>query len=311
MIKITAISILLFILVACGSGSDESAAMGGAPMAGGGDVLHVEEAPIPLADSAWSGAYGVAENIESSWETPDIHLPTAVERRVIRNSEIALETLDFGDTVSRVERIVEMSGGFVESSAHRSMTTRDGEIFWSGDYVIRTPVARFDEVNGEIAELGSVVHFTTASEDVTMMFLDLQSRLHIREEEERRVEAMRDAATDLRDLLTLERELSDLRVVVDRYRRRMTEIDQLASFSTIRLTIIEVEEIIYIPAPLPPPDDSFGTRLANAFRASANFGAMLFEVVAILVVSLIIPLSVLAIPSFGGYLIYKKVRRKA
>ncbi|MCL2197804.1 MAG: DUF4349 domain-containing protein [Defluviitaleaceae bacterium] len=334
--------VLLLVLVtvtACGGGGNDSENVGQrAPMAAGGaaaggDVFtQADQGVAPTAEAAWESWDDWAEEeafapmIEATeslpadaelttWETPDIPQPAAVERRVIRNSDISVETLDFEDTVARLERIVDTSGGFVENSAHRSIRNHE-ELLWVAEYVIRVPVARFDAVNSEITRLGNVTHFTTSSEDVTMMFLDLQSRLSIREEEERRVEAMRDAATELRDILTLERELSDLRVVVDRYRRRMTEIDQLAAFSTIRLLIIEVEEPTeeedeeeqYIPATpiIDPPDDGFGTRIAEAFRASVNFSAVLFEVLAIVVVSLILPLAVLAIPIYGGYIIYKK-----
>ncbi|MCL1883458.1 MAG: DUF4349 domain-containing protein [Defluviitaleaceae bacterium] len=240
------------------------------------------------------------------WETPEVLQPTTVERRVIRNSDIDIDTLYFEETVSGIERIIEINGGFIETSEQRY---RD---FWHADYVIRVPVERFDTVNRELIALGQVTHFTTNSEDVTMLFLDLQSRLSIREEEERRIEAMRDAATYLRDLIALERELSDLRVVVDRYRRRITEIDQLASFSTIRLSVREVEEIVeYVPyVPAEPPIDSFGTRIASAFSASADVSVMLFETIAIIVVSLILPLGLLALPIFGGYIIYGVFHRQ-
>jgi hypothetical protein len=249
----------------------------------------------------------------STWTTPEIPQPVAVERRVIRNSDITIDTLTFEETVSNLERIVAINGGFIETSSQRLAS------LWTAEFTIRVPVARFDATNRDITGLGQIARFTTNSEDVTMLFLDLQSRLAIREEEERRVEAMRDAATDLRDLLTLERELSDLRVIVDRYRRRMTEIDALASFSTIRLTLREIVEIIEdeieeeeeeeetVPVlPEETPADTFGTRIANAFGASARFSALLFEGIAIVIASSILPLSLVAVIAFFVYIFIKK-----
>jgi len=277
--------------------------------------------PIPEAPRPPAPAANAANNNAdfTAWETPEIPQPAAVERRVIRNSDISVDTLNFDETVSNLERIVAINGGFIETSGQR-LANRHGfdRTFWYAEYVIRVPVARFDTANRDITALGQVVRFTTSSEDVTMLFLDLQSRLNIRVEEERRIEAMRDAATDLRDLLILERELSDLRVIVDRYRRRMTEIDQLASFSTIRLSLREVVEIIieeeeedeeeeYIPyIPEEPPADGFGTRIASAFGSSVNFSVMLFEAVAVIIATLILPLTLFALPIFIGYVIYKK-----
>ncbi|MCL2223424.1 MAG: DUF4349 domain-containing protein [Defluviitaleaceae bacterium] len=251
----------------------------------------------------------------TEWATPDIPQPAA-QRRVIRNSDIAIETLYFDETVEELARIIAVNGGFIETSSQRLATRRDGQEFWQAEYVIRVPVARFDTANQNITELGQITRFTTNSEDVTMLFLDLQSRLSIREEEERRVEAMRDAATTLQDKLALERQLSDLRVIVDRYRRRMTEIDQLASFSTIRLAIREIHEIIepeeeeyipYVPAE-PPAPDGFGTRLATAFGTSLDFSASLFTSLAIIFVSLLPPIALLALPAYGIFRFLKKYK---
>lgn len=251
------------------------------------------------------------------WETPEIPQPAA-QRRVIRNSDIAVDTLHFDETVSDLERIVAINGGFIETSAQR-VSTRDGRDFWNAEFTIRVPVDRFDHTNQELTELGQTTRFTTNSEDVTMLFLDLQSRLSIREEEERRVEAMRDAAENLQDVLALERQLSDLRVVVDRYRRRMTEIDRLASFSTIRMNVREVEEATeyiaeceeeeeeYIPY---VPEDGFGTRITTAFGGSVDFSIRIFEIFAMILVSVLPPLVLLSLPALGVFVLAKKVRER-
>ncbi|MCL2387234.1 MAG: DUF4349 domain-containing protein [Defluviitaleaceae bacterium] len=268
-------------------------------------------------DSAWEPPPPTASlpaPEATAWETPELPLPAAVERRVIRNADIAVDTLYFEETVNALERLVALNGGFIETAGQRQASRRGYDrTFWYADYVIRVPVDRFDTTNRDITELGQIRRFTTVSEDVTMMFLDLQSRLSIREEEERRVQAMRDAATNLRDIIALERELSDLRIRVDRYRRRMTEIDQLASFSTIRVTLREVVEIEdyeeeeYIPyVPETPPEDTFGESLSAAFGNSANFTLTILEGFAILIASIILPVTLLAIPALGVFLLYKK-----
>lgn len=295
------------------------------------DALDFEEADWDTADDIWfepvpAHAREAAEPAEgdgaggvepTAWETPEIPQPPA-QRRVIRNSDIAVETLLFDETISNLERIVATNGGFVETSSQRLVARGDSEL-WMAEFTIRVPVDRFDYANQNLSGLGQVTRFTTNSEDVTMLFLDLQSRLAIREEEERRVEAMLNAATNLQDVLALERQLSDLRVVVDRYRRRMTEIDRLASFSTIRLSIREVVEIIeyedeyipYVPSYVPeepPIDDGFGSRIAAAFGSSLGFSIFLFEAVAMVFVSLLPPAAFLAIPALGVFILVKRLR---
>lgn len=262
--------------------------------------------PEPIPDPPTS-----AQPTRTEWETPEAPVPAATQRRVIRNSSLSVDTLHFDETRSDLERVVALNGGFIETSSQRIITTRLPEReFWQAEFVIRVPVDRFDAVNEIITDLGQVTRFVTNSEDVTMLFLDLQSRLAIRVEEERRVEAMRDAAANLQDLLALERQLSDLRIVVDRYRRRMTEIDRLASFSTIRVSIREAEEDEeYAPYITAYPPNDFGTRIISAFDTSVNFSVFIFEIFAVIVATLILPLSLLAVPVFGGFKIYKKLQR--
>jgi hypothetical protein len=319
MIKLLFLAAVLLLITACG-GADRSQtdaapavefAAEAAPDAAAGVPMEAEQFfgfdTANRATEEWDRA---DEADFTAWEPPDIPQPAAFMRRVIRNADIAVETLYFEEAVSRLERIIAANGGFVEHSAQWL-----AGYLWHSEFTIRVPAARFDETNREITELGHALHFTTTSEDVTMLLLDLESRLNIRLEEERRVEAMRDAATELSDILSLERQLSDLRVVVDNYRRRMTEIDRLAAFSTIRLSLrevleIEEEEPEYIPyyVPLDPP--GFGTRIASAFSASANFSISLFELISVVVVSLIPPALLLSVPALAVLLIYKKLRAR-
>jgi cell fate (sporulation/competence/biofilm development) regulator YmcA (YheA/YmcA/DUF963 family) len=161
------------------------------------------------------------------------------------------------------------------------------------------PAAYFDYVNREITQLGVVTNFTTSSEDVTMMFMDLESRLNIRLEEERRLTAMRAVADEIEDMLTLERELTDLRITIDSYRRRMTEIDHLATFATIRVAVREVGVIASA--------SGFGSRIASAFSLSVDLTVVLFEAISIAVAYTIVPAVLIAVPTI---IIYKIVKRK-
>jgi len=235
------------------------------------------------------------------------------DRMIIRTSDIAVETADFPQAVSRVETITTLYGGFVESSRQFTVTrpTRENYLhaFWQADYVLRVPVHNFDVVNRELIQLGQVAQFATTSEDVTMQFQDLENRLSIREEEERRLMIMINNATNLDERIRLESQLTNLRLLMETYRRRMTEIDQLASFSTIRLSLHEVEEegtgaLLYAGI----DNNSFGARMSIGFGYSFNFSLAVLEGIVTLVAVLIIPLLALCLPALGGFSLYKKLR---
>lgn len=286
---------------ACGAGGAGygagSPAPAAAPAPGATTALPVNEtaAADVMMDrdgSGGSGLFGVGD-------------PAILDRMVIRNAHISLETERFSGTIIDVERIVAIYGGFIESSNQWLMRVRDEE-FWYADYILRVPVDYFDAVNRDLMALGTVASFSTTSEDVTMQFQDIESRLRIRQEEERRILNMIEAAEELEDLIRLETRLANVRIAMERYSRRMAEIDHLASFSAIHLHIIEVEE----EREIVPYAAGFFSNIAAAFDGSISFSLALLEGIAVLVASVILPLALLAVPALAAYLIVKKVARK-
>jgi len=276
--KLLLILTVLTVISACGSGDRTygggSVAMAPAPAA----------APAaPAVDSA-----DVGFTMESAAQT------NFLDRMVIRNAHLSMETERFDRTVHEVERIVEIYGGFIESSNHWLSHARDREeAFWFADFTLRVPVDHFDAANRDIKALGLVVSFSTTSEDVTMQFQDLESRLRIREEEERRILTMIENTTDLDELIRLETRLANLRIVMERYQRHKTEIDHLASFSTIHLSLREVESedataILQV--------DSFTNRMTTAFSDSIEFSLALIEGFVVLIAAVILPIAIIAAP---------------
>lgn len=243
---------------------------------------------------------------------------SSIQRMIIRSANIGLRTYCFEDTVAGIERIMTARGGFIENSRQwMAQASHDtDELLWRAEFTLRVPVGLFDQVNRELVALAQVRRFSTESEDVTMEFHDLASRLTIREEEMRRVEVMLAAATDTADIIRLEAQLTNLRLAVDAYQRRMTEIDQLAGFSTIRVTVEETilseepeEEVDEYYPVYYPTDDGFGTRIANAFAASVNFCITVLTYLAMFFAAVGLPVVLLAGIGFIAYVIVKRTTK--
>ena len=299
----------LIVFTACGSGPDASApvppnaeAPAAAPAAPdqGAAAGYAETFPFS-ADSetvVW-GAYE-EDSLAYTGQLFALH-----DRMVIRNAHLSMETMDFENTANSIEAVIASYGGFIESSNRWMVTVQDTD-FWNAEYTLRVPVEHFDEANGRIMALGHVVSFSTSSEDVTMQFQDMEGRLSIREEEERRILAMIENTDDLADLITLEVRLANLRITMEGYRRSMSEIDHLASFSTISLFLREVtgEDGIM------PTWDGFSGRMASAFGSSVSFSLSLIEGFAVLIATIILPLAVLAAPVLIVVLVVKRITKR-
>jgi len=222
-----------------------------------------------------------------------------MQRMIIRTASMTLNTLYYQDTADGIDAIVQNRGGFIESSRqwleYCSYSYPYAGMLWRAEYVIRVPVGLFDTTNNDLMTLAQVQYFSTTSRDATNEFNDLGSRLIIREAEEVRVQRMLDDATMLSDIIALETRLTNLRLVIDAYRRRREEIDQLASFSTINLNVYE---FVVLPEVVEEEEEeeypivaayTFGERMSGAFRTSASATGRVLEMVAVFLAAIILP----------------------
>jgi len=229
-----------------------------------------------------------------------------LERMIVRNASLSLQTIEFARATAEIDRLIMIYGGFVEDSQQWLVTRRDGESFWNAHYTLRVPVEYFDIVNRDLMALGEVVAFSTFSEDVTMRFSDMESRLRIRQEEERRLLAMIDSTEDLGELIRLETRLANLLITIDSIQRSMTELDHLASFATIHLHLEEVDED---DGKIVPYIDSFSDRIVAAFGGSIEFSVLLLEGFAIFLAAVILPITVIGLIIFGVFLLVRRAIR--
>ncbi|MCL2406157.1 MAG: DUF4349 domain-containing protein [Defluviitaleaceae bacterium] len=236
-----------------------------------------------------------------------------MQRMIIRTANMTLNTLYYEDTATNVESIVANRGGFIENSRQWLVFCQYAGMLWRAEYTIRVPAGLFDTTNNELMGLAQVQYFSTTSRDATHEFNDLGSRLQIRLAEEVRVQRMLEEATELIDIINLEARLTSLRLSIDAYSRRREEIDQLSTFSTINLHVYEVAVLPEIEE----EDDedeylvavayTFGNRIGNAFRTSANFTTQALEVVGVFLALIILPAGLLALFLTIAYFTAKKV----
>ena len=302
------VSLIMIFATACGA--SESAVNNAPPpppaeAAAGGSS--------PRTETQWdrqtSMAYGAGDEFDFfavSADAPANLAPNAllIERMVIRSAHISMNTLYFEETADNVESIIAAYGGFVESS-NRWMITIRGEDRWRADYTLRVPVNHFDSATQALMNIGEIASFSASSEDVTTQFQDLESRMNIRLEEERRLVEMIENTDDLEDLLNLERRLSDLRLTIEGQRRRLAEIDNLASFSTITLFLQEVTEEEMGVIPTGNGGEGVITRILAAFDGSISFSLAFLETIAVIIASVILPAGIVVALVFVGLKVVK------
>jgi hypothetical protein len=162
----------------------------------------------------------------------------AVMRRpaVIRTATLQVIVKDFTPVRSAVEGVVAQSGGFIDQMT----VTGDPSTARVLRGTLRVPADRLTDALAGLRHLGQVTEDTQASEDVTDQIVDLDARLaSARATEQRLTELLRTRTGKLSDVLEVERELTRVRLDIERLDGEKTNVGRRVSYSRIDVTIAE------------------------------------------------------------------------
>ncbi|MBW2997676.1 DUF4349 domain-containing protein [Candidatus Woesearchaeota archaeon] len=171
--------------------------------------------------------YGSGEDIE-------------IELQIIRTAHMNIEVEDFFIASQKVEAYARKYGGYVSNSDARA----DHNSKHSGTVTIRVPELHFDAVIAELSLLGDVQSKTSTGQDVTEEHIDLQARIDNAEKHEDRLVEMFDNATDVDEMMQIERELSRVREQIERNEGRLRYLSNRVAMSTVTVRMYEPMPVV-------------------------------------------------------------------
>ncbi|HHU33001.1 MAG: DUF4349 domain-containing protein [Zhaonellaceae bacterium] len=187
----------------------------------------VTDAIAPAASEEAQASY----NLTEAYAAPEVF----TEQKIIRNAAIDLKVNKAQPVVQQIEKEVELSGGYVASSAQRK---RQGDNL-SVDMTLRIPSESFAEFMSFLEGLGSVEHKRVYTEDVTEQYIDLSAKIESLTIQEKRLQELLSKATRVEDLLRIEQEIARVRGDLDSYTGQLRYLKNRVAFSTIELTLLE------------------------------------------------------------------------
>ena len=193
--------------------------------------------------------------------------PADSARKIIRNAEFSMETLDYDHTVQAIADLVEQSGGYVENS----QTVGAGA---AGDYVrsrwasftVRIPAEGLDGFADALRQCGSVTSSNLSTQEVTEYYYDTEAHLKSLQLQEERLLEILSKADVLTDVIALEGSLADVRYQIESLQGSLRRLDSLIALSTVTISVQEVGE--YSPEQGTPR--SLGDRIAAEFNRSLS-----------------------------------------
>jgi hypothetical protein len=155
---------------------------------------------------------------------------------VIRTAQLTVEVTDMEHALAQAREIASRSGGFVSASnTHLDDSGDQSRTIADLTLDVRSDVA--DSAMSDLRALGKVTAESSGSQDVTDEYVDLDSNLRNLQASEAAILKLMDRATQIQDVLALQRELTNVRGQIERIQGRKTYLERRTDMATITLSL--------------------------------------------------------------------------
>ncbi len=167
------------------------------------------------------------------------------ERLVIKNADLSIVV---ADPKARIEEIADMAaemGGFVVSSNQYTTYYGPNSIEApAGTIVIRVPSNRLDEALEKIqAGAVDVVYLNSSGQDVTSIYVDLQSQLSAKQLAEKQLIEIMEGATETEAVLAVYTQLQIIQSEIEVLKGQIKYYDESVALSAVTVNLIAEETV--------------------------------------------------------------------
>ncbi len=224
---------------------------------------------------------------EGSSLDPEVSEDSAVERKIIYESELRIEVTSFDDIPARVKDVVKAHDGYVASSSLDGISgTRR-----SGTWVIKVPIRKYADFLDQAGKLGELQSQNENSTEVTAQFYDLEGRIRTKKQEESRMlKHLEEDTAKLEETLAVERELMRIRTELESMQGRMRLLAHQVDFSTVTLHVQEYRDY------QPEQQLGFMAEVQRTFSVSISRLVVFIRTLAIVLVGVLPWVLVLILP---------------
>ncbi len=193
---------------------------------------------------------------------------SANNRKIIETVSYDSQTKDFDSFVSSLQEKVLSSGGYIESS---SVYGNDYNSYENRRAIIkaRIPQKESADFSSYIENNSNVTRKEISTDDITLKYVDVQSRISALESEKTSLESMLDKADSIDSLLKIKSQLTDVIYQLDSYKSQLRTYDNLVDYTTVNITVSEVRK--FAAAGEKGVWDRIGENLTENFASVGTF----------------------------------------
>ena len=283
--RILGLILVLTMLIGCGNSSGAASSSA---------AYHMAEPASPAegamdyeiaAEEAFFTEDTVVEEAYDSSTSTDMTAEEVIpgDRKLIKTVYIDAETSNLYRFDLHLSQKMASLGGYLENVHKTTGSVRnqnpydymeDGRILteeeieersrWSNaDYVIRIPVGNLDGFVDDIDNSANITSQNSNVNDVTLNYVDMQSRKEAIKTEQTRLLELMENAESIEDIITIEGRLTEVRYELESTESKLRVLDNQIDYSTIHLSVRQVNRYTRVETP-----KSVGERIAEGFMDS-------------------------------------------
>ena len=218
------IALLLALTMLAGCGASSSPAM---------KQEMAIEMPMETQAAMAPGALGSAADTVS----PEVD----TSQKLIKRVDMDAETEDLEALLPQLLAEISALGGYVESQEIFNGSSYASYRYRNARLTIRVPAENLDGLVAQVKGASNVVSYNESVEDVTLAYVDMETRILVLETERDRLLELMEQAKTMADLLEIEARLTDVRSTLESINSQLRVLQNQVSYATIELYINQVK----------------------------------------------------------------------
>lgn len=161
----------------------------------------------------------------------------ALNKKLIYTANLVMRVKDYATAQSEVRNLVSLSGGYIVEFSENQSTQEVG-----GSFILKVPANGFSSLLNNIEKLKhESLQQSIKGQDVSEEYVDLESRLKVKELMETQYTEFMKKATKTTELVTFANELGKIQEDIEQIKGRMRYINNNVSYSTIEIRLYQEE----------------------------------------------------------------------
>ena len=196
----------------------------------------------------------------------------STDQKLIKRVNMDAETEDLEALLPQLLQEISALNGYVESQEIYNGSSYASYRYRNARLTIRVPAENLEGLVAQVKGASNVVSYNESVEDVTLTYVDMETRILVLETERDRLLELMEQAETMSDLLEIEARLTDVRGTLESINSQLKVLQNQVSYATIELYINQVKAYTEVE------EQTVWQRIASGFKKNLqNMGEDLVD----------------------------------